>query len=307
MTTDIQPGAPAAPATPQTPRKSHVSTIIICLLLAIIAGGIAAFWLYLRNEREAEAEERAYKVLDSSTESADYADFLERFPKSGYRTDVQTRMRKLQAMERDWGYIQNSSNPSDFVRFKNKYTSAYYDRLCDAKIDSLDWITAQQQGSGAAVNRYMQLHPDGKFFADATVAHQQLTANEPTAAETESVMAVMNQFFRDFGDNNTEGISQLIPNVMSRFLSKTGISREDVIGTISKMFNEHILGCDFHVGSDFRITKRMEEGVPVFTVNASVDQRIERDNEGKSSGRYTIRAEVDGNGKVRALTMNPKD
>ena len=307
MNTTYNPTPPPTPVPPQKPRKSHLATVIISILLAIIVAGAIGFWLYVKHDQERDAEERAYTALTSSYDSADYADFLDRFPNSSYRSDVRMRLRKLEAMERDWAEIRNSTSPNDFAHFKNKYTNPLYDRLCDAKIDSLDWITAQQQGNGAAISRYMRLHPDGKYLAEATEAHEQYSKNEPTASEKESVIATIHQFFNVFGNNNAEGIASLIPSLMNRFLNRTGLTREDVVNTISDMFNEHILSCDFHVGSDFRITKHMEDQLPIFTVLASVDQRIERDDEGKSAGRYTFRAEVDGNGKIRSFTMNPKE
>lgn len=156
---------------PQQPKGSNrvLIGIIIFLLIVIVAGG-GGFYYYIHSDNEAAAAMRAYDALDESYSSDDYKAFLERFPDSEYAPDVRRRMQNLLNMEREWDYICNSADANAFVRFKNKYANPLYDRLCDNKIDSLDWINAKNTDTWDAYSNYMSKHPSGMYYADASNA-----------------------------------------------------------------------------------------------------------------------------------------
>lgn len=163
---------------PQQPKSSNRLLLgIIIFLLVVIAAGAGGFYYYIHSDNEAAAAIRAYDALEESYSSDDYKSFLERFPDSEFAPDVRRRMQKIMNMEREWDYIHNSADANTFVRFKNKYANPLYDRLCDNKIDSLDWINTKNTDSWDAYTNYMSKHPNGMYYADASNA--KLHCTEP--------------------------------------------------------------------------------------------------------------------------------
>lgn len=138
------------------------------LFLLVIGGGGVAYYIHTDNLNA--AAERAYDALADSYDSQDYQAFLDRFPDSVYVPEVRRRMQRLQTMESEWYSIKNSSNANAFVRFKNRFPNPLYDRLCDEKIDSLDWIAAREDNTWNAYDVYMKKHPSGQYYADASNA-----------------------------------------------------------------------------------------------------------------------------------------
>ena len=91
---------------------------------------------------------------------------------------------------------------------------------------------------------------------------------------------------------------------MTQFLSKKNATKSEVLSIIKGMFNEHIQKCEFVINRDFSITRSMgADNQPVYTAVFSVDQHIQRDNEGKTFGSYKATAIITSQLLISSLTM----
>lgn len=289
---------------PQAPKKKNRGLIVtIVVLVVLLAAGAVAFYLFHRSNAE-ERETAAYQSLENDYNQADYEAFLSEYPESEYAEEVSERLKQLQNMAQAWSTVALSGRQSDFVDFKNRFRDAYYDRLCDGKIDSLDWVDAQQLNTQQAYQTYIEMHPDGRYASEAAIA--QSTTQDLTVSETEreAITQIISGFFDAFSRNDETAICSYIPPVMGTFLSKQNATKADVVSTISRMFTENILSCTFTVNNDYQIVKVPgSNGAFGYKVTFSVDQRIERNDEGKTFGSYKATAEVDDQLKLTALTM----
>lgn len=68
------------------------------------------------------------------------------------------------------------------------------------------------------------------------------------------------------------------------------------------MFNEHIQGCQFNVNRDLQLTRDGATGGYIATF--TVDQHIQRDNEGKVFGQYKCTAHLDAQDLITSLVMD---
>lgn len=290
---------------PQQPKKRRSYTwLIVCLCVLLALGaGIGGTYFYLNLQSDNAAEERAYRDLALSNSSSDYRAFLDSYPSSPHAREVEEQMRKLQAMERDWSYIERSANKNDFVDFKNRHQNPLYDRLCDHKIDSLDWTMARLDDTLEAYRRYMQLHPDGQYYTEAATACKTAESHELEPEEEEEVRAAVADFFGAFGRNAADEIREYIAPRMDRFLNKTHVSADDVVAAIGRMYGSHIQSCTFRTNA-LTIGKDggSDEGV-TFTARGIVTQEIERDNEGRRHGTYRMNAVLDRNYRLTSLTL----
>ena len=269
------------------------------LILAIAVGG----YIIANSENKQVDEVTAYTALSESHSSKDYQAFLDQFPNSKFAADVRERMTKLLELEGAWNTIVNSSNPDDFANFKSKYNDDFYAKLADNKIDSLDFAKAQTAGTPAAFANYLQIHPEGRYTAEAQAAQSNAEALTITSDERSQVSETLNQFFSAFSENNQSEIAANITPVMTVFLGKKNATKAVVMSTIADMFNEHIQECRFNVGNGINITKKASNNGTIYSVDFSVDQYIERDNPGKTFGSYKAHAEINSNFVLSALTM----
>ena len=287
----------------QTPNKKSKAPLIITIIvvvLLLIGGGV---YFYVSNNA-AHEEEMAYEVLENNNNPQDYEDFLQNYPNSEHADEVRSRLQKLQDMLSKWNSIALSDDVNDFVNFKEQFTDPQYSRLCDIKIDSLDFITAQRVNTPEAFQLYLDNHPDGRYASEASVAQGSLREQEVTETDREQITEVLTDFFNGFANRDESKICANISSTMTTFLHKQNATKADVLSKIDAMFNEHIQGCQFNVNRDTQITRKNDSsGNAMFTVTFTVDQHISRDNEGKTFGQYKCVANINAQMLITSLTM----
>lgn len=287
--------APALQPKNNKKRNWIIATIVILLL---IIGGAS---YYIISSNAASQEEMAYEVLENNDNPQDYRDFLEKYPNSEHANEVRQRLNTLEAMLSKWQSISLSDNVNDFINFKNTYSDIQYGRLCDIKIDSLDYITAQKLGTPEAFQRYLDAHPDGRYASEASIAQGTLRDQEVSDDERIQIMNIVTDFYNGFAAQDESKICTNIASTMKTFLHQHNASKATVLSTIQGMFNEHIQSVQFTVNRDFQIKKNSNGS---YIATFSVDQHIERDNEGKTFGQYKCSAEIDSQLLITSLTMD---
>lgn len=287
----------------QTPNKKSKAPLIITIIvvvLLLIGGGV---YFYVSNNA-AHEEEMAYEVLENNNNPQDYEDFLQNYPNSEHADEVRSRLQKLQDMLSKWNNIALSDDVNDFVNFKEQFTDPQYSRLCDIKIDSLDFITAQRVNTPEAFQRYLDNHPDGRYASEASVAQGSLREQEVTETDREQITEVLTDFFNGFANRDESKICANISSTMTTFLHQHNATKADVLSKINAMFNDHIQGCQFNVNRDIQITRKNDSsGNAMFNVTFTVDQHISRDNEGKTFGQYKCVAAMNAQMLITSLTM----
>jgi hypothetical protein len=192
--------APASQPKNNKKRNWIIATIVILLL---IIGGAS---YYIISSNAASQEEMAYEVLENNDNPQDYRDFLEKYPNSEHANEVRQRLNTLEAMLSKWQSISLSDNVNDFINFKNTYSDIQYGRLCDIKIDSLDYITAQKLGTPEAFQRYLDAHPDGRYASEASIAQGTLRDQEVSDDERIQIMNIVTDFYNGFAAQDEESI-----------------------------------------------------------------------------------------------------
>jgi len=285
-------------------RKSHKTLYISLALLFVLllaAGGYYAFSAYSSTV----AEQLAYEILENNDNPQDYEDYLEKYPDSEHAQEVRMRLGKIREMHARWQVIQLSDNVNDFKNFKSTYDDAQYARLCDIKIDSLDFVAAQREGTEEAFMRYLNMHPDGHYASEASVAKGQIRDQEITMEDRDQIMRVIIDFYKGFEMQDDAMICSNITATMTNFLSLKNATKAQVLSAIKGMFNEHIQNCEFQVNRDIDIVRvaEKESKTPSYKCLFTVDQHIQRDNEGKTFSSYKCEAEVSGQLLISSLTM----
>lgn len=290
------------PGTNLPPKKSKTPLIIaIVIVLALLIGGGCYYFI---SSNAATEEEMAYEVLENNDNPQDYEDFLEKYPNSEHADEVRERLAKLQDMISKWNSIALSSDVNDFINFKNNFTDVQYNHLCDIKIDSLDFITAQRVNTPEAYQRYLENHPDGRYASEASVAQGSLREQEVTDEDMQQITDVLTDFYNGFAEQNENKICSNIASTMTTFLHQRNATKADVLSKIKSMFNDHIQGCQFNVNRDLQITRKNDpNGNAMYHVTFTVDQHITRDNEGKTFGQYKCEASISAQMLITSLTM----
>lgn len=281
-------------------KKRNLYIAIAIVVVVLLCGG----YYFVSAQQSANQEELAYQVLENNDNPEDYREFLEKYPNSSYADEVRQRLTKLEEMLDKWRSIAMSDNVNDFKDFKNTYTDMQYNRLCDIKIDSLDYITAQRIGTAEAYQQYLAIHPDGRYASEASIAQGSLHEQEVDDAVRNQITNVLSDFYNGFATQDDDKICMNISASMTTFLHQHNASKAVVLNTIHGMFNENIKGCQFNVNRDLQVKRSADTSKgDSFTATFTVDQHIQRDDEGKTYGQYRCVAEINSQMLITSLTM----
>ena len=291
--------------TPKKKKHALVVGIIVVVVLLLIGGG--AGFVVLKNSQN-EGEQELFESLEGNENPEDYQAFLEKYPDGDYAPLVQKKLQALQDALEDWNRIALSERVTDFEKFKELHPDyAGFAHRCDLKIDSLDFVTAQKAGTPEAFAAYLQKHPEGRYASEASIAESTVKEAEVTPELKEEIIGVLNTFYAGFQERDQEMIcSNITPN-MTRFLGHTNVSKAKVLSTIEGMFTEDIEAVRFVVGRDAEVecvpAAEKAEGEKEYKVTFTVDQYIERNNEGKTFSTYRGEAFLTAAMLIRSLTM----
>lgn len=287
------------------PRKSKGKRAVIGFVLLLLLVAVAGYGYYYFSEtKSVEDELTAYAILQDNEDVSDYEDYLQRFPEGEHVEEVRERLEQLQHMYMQWRDINVGGHQRDFELFMTNYPSSVLCRQCEVKIDSLDWVDALADGSEKAIKAYLEKHPDGRYVSEAEIAHEKIADSTASVEEKLYIEQTLDGFYRAFGNNDEAAVFSYITPVMTRFLSKTDVTKADVSDLIARTYTEHIQSCKFVINNDYVVKKTTtSDGDAQYTVSFSVDQYIVRDNEGKTFGSYTAEAVLTAQYKICSLVM----
>lgn len=307
MSSNINPSAQnGSQPMPQQPKKNSTSAGLIVFLVTVLivaGGGFGLYW-YLNQDTEADTELAAYEMLDGSETLEDYETFMAKFPDSPHMRDVKQRFETLKTMYSAWNTACISCKQRDFEIFAKNYPNSTLVKVCEQKIDSLDWEDAKAKGDPESIEAYLRKHPNGRYSTEASESHSKIMDATATTEEKLLIEEALRGFYNAYGDNDAATVFVYITPTMKRFLNRENATKADVADIIDRTYNEHILSCKFVLNNDYKVKKETNaDGEAVYMVSFSVDQHIERDNEGKTFGSYTANAVLTDQYKISSLTM----
>jgi hypothetical protein len=104
----------------------------------------------------------------------------------------------------EYNKISKSINPNDFKNYMEKYPESVCFNMAKVKVDSLDYISALNMKSDAALGTYIETHPTSKFNDEALQIKNQLyearTAFEKAVAENsaQAYIDFLNKYPKSF-------------------------------------------------------------------------------------------------------------
>ena len=292
----------------KTEKKSSCVLGKILIAVLFFAMGAAGGYYYAQYEnRDQQMCDDAWEKVADSYNSNDLRRFLEKFPDSKYQKLAKERLNKVVLLENAWADVCNSSKTTDFIDFMNRYSDAHYENLCQGKIDSLDWDRVQQDVSLESVNYYLEVHPNGKYLAEAQLYIEQFNqAAELAESKSGDIRQKMQEVFAAIGSNDMETLMPLLADRMEIFISKPHPTKAEVKEMMQRMYSSHIQACSFDIPSHLNIKLEKNGENQAFATHFLTRQHIVRDNEGKTEDMYVVDALLDEELKIISLKLSKK-
>ena len=194
------------PRTPAQRRKRRLAWIGSIIGVVLLAG---LGWLLYHDHQLAAEEEASYNQLMDDFSIADAETFLLRYPENKHIKEIKDNIALYQRYEQEWAKIVTSTNVDDFAMFRSKYPDSPFDQKAYDKIDSLDWTYAKRSDTEGALQKYLDLHPDGKYADMAREQKQFIIDSRPTDEERNAIARIINSYFAALTDNSNEALSNI--------------------------------------------------------------------------------------------------
>ncbi|MGM9715513.1 MAG: zinc ribbon domain-containing protein [Prevotella sp.] len=309
MVTPTTQGATPAPVTPtptpDPPRKKNLGLIVasVIIVLAIVCGVAAYFYINAHNGKENDAYEYALTSKDPAVLQS-YLDTYNSAPQA-HRDSIEVHLAQLNAAEAEWTDALVSGTRTAIAAYMSKYPGSAHEQEAIRRIDSLDWQTALAEDTEASYQSYIDNHANGEHIDEANDAMRASKAKNVQPDERAAITTLFRHFFQSINTRNEDGLGSTVASFLTSFLGKTDATKGDVITFMHRIYKDDITSMLWSMGDDILIDKR-EVGIDEYeyTVQFSATQDIDRSDASKEKhARYQIKATVGPDGKISAFNM----
>ena len=227
------------------PKKFKHKKLIIGFVALAIGLPLLTYGTIQYNEKKDQERQEALDLAVLCEENyniEDYQLFLEKYPESKHFQEVSSKMTKLSNMAVSWDLIKDSKKEADFIDFKNKFSDSHYNRLCNVKLDSIDWSAARKSNTPDSYQAYISKNPNGLYVSEAIIAKGEVGYMNLTENEINNIREVCSHFFAAINVNNLDSTSLLLASEIEEFMELKSPAPIDVMQWMENRKNDADLG-----------------------------------------------------------------
>lgn len=289
------------------PKKKGNSIISCLIVLLILLGLIAGGYFWFAHNQQLQKEEREFTLLQNTTKPEYFQQFLEAYPDSKHYAEVKERMHQLEAEEEEWKQAIKANSKNLFKDFLAHHPVSYHARECEAKLDSLDWITAKEENTDEAVKKYMNDHPAGLFIDQATDLQAELAKTLVSQEERPLVIAVFESFCNALSHRDPALLAGIMLETMSNFNGKENAKPADIIAFAEAKMAPDVIGLHYLVGTPIDLQKELQkDGTINYVAAFKLEETINRSDAGQQQTNNTYQVESRLNAEKKIISMTIK-
>lgn len=290
------------PSEPQ-PKKKNNATLVLAFIFAVLVCG-CLFYFYNHSKSEKETEE--YEFAMRSTDPEILQSYLLRYADAPqeHRDSIQAHLQKIQKGDEDWQNAILSNSRSALQKYIDENPESIHKKEALNKIDSLDWITAQNSNDPEAVKDYQANHPDGRYIDEADILISKLLSTLVQPDEKQMITSTFRQFFQSINSRDESRLSSTVSMVLDSFLGKSNATSQDVIDFLHKLYKEGVSNMNWHIDpASYNIKKQeIAENEFEYAVTFNARQEVER-GENVDNTTFKVSAKVTNDGKISDFNL----
>ncbi|MCF0197160.1 MAG: zinc ribbon domain-containing protein [Bacteroidaceae bacterium] len=306
-----EPPTPAQPDSFATTTVTHkkgkkISTIlfVLCAIVLVTGCGIAYFFYrQWRNEREAQAYTQVMHVTNPSL----CQDFIEKYPYSPHREEVEKHMKALEAEIEEWKEVSKSPSRTNVYRFLQSHPESAFYKECSQLADSIDWREAKELCTEASVEAYINHHPNGTYLEQAMEMRNTLRRCRVTPQNVTMLRGLLELFFTNaFIKKNEKDTKECLANDSVTFCGKSGTTAATILKHPLVTSEKDVIGKHFMVEGTLEVTKTPSpiDGTLIYQTQCTMMETTNRSDVTKDiSAKHHVQAEFDSNFKLTAIEI----
>lgn len=272
----------------------------------VVTAGLAVGGYYQYHvQQDIRIEQKRYTELERLSEPRFYEQFLQDFPNSVYRVDVQQRLNKLNVQQTEWEKAV-AGNREALQKFLNKYPESYHARQCQQLIDSIDWHEALADTTGKGIDRYLEQHPEGQYADIAAQRKNEQAKTTVSLTEKSMIRGMLDTFFNQFMQStDTALVAQAIVQPMESFCGKRGATAQDIVQHMEQKKGKDVIGIHYTVSNMLNVRREsLSDGTLGYHVECTADETVSRSDTSKPANHcYNISCRLTADRRVIQMSI----
>jgi len=290
---------------PKRKKKRGWLGLVVAFVIALLA---VCLGFYFYKDQMKKNEIAAYENAMSTKQPEVMQSYLNLYPNApaDHVDAIMEKLDEIRRIEREWQNAAASGSKTEILAYLKKYPDTEHADEAKVKIDSIDWVAAQEQNTQDSYEEYMTQHQQGEHYDEARALLDKLLAALVSPEDRQMISSLFRNYFNGLAAQDETGIIGTITNVLTSFLHKVSATPSDVITYMKKIHEAaDITDMKFNLRNDWNIDKIEEpDGTYSFKVNFTVDQQIVRTDPNKEkAATYKVSAKVSPSGKISELNM----
>lgn len=262
--------------TPNPHKKGYIAAVVVVVLL--LAAGFVAAYFYKSSQESRETEAYAKAMLsDQPSVLQNYLDIYQEAP-AAHRDSIEAHLQLLMSIDKEWADAVVSGSKAAIERYIQLHPNSPHAMEAKIRIDSLDWVTATNANTAEALQAYMDAHADGLYYDEAKDKFNQLEAQQVSDDDRETISSLFIGYFKALADNDDDALTANLANILDSFLQKPNATKNDVVAYMHKLHSDAAHGSiEFRTNNDWKIRKEeaSDGSGYCYTVDFSVDQKTQ--------------------------------
>ena len=229
--------------TPNPSAKKNAAITVALVIIVILAFAGAAVWfLFLRGGTDADEQTMYNNIiryenqhrLDSLGEALDV--YFDTYNPDAYHYSQLKDLHDRFFTERsDWQALDGTMSLEAVQRFMDIHPDGFYHKDAHRALDSLSYMVACDVNTHEAYDHYLSQFSQGKYVSEARKRMNELDNKEISIEEKVSVKEVLTAHFDALGDNDKDAISATLASEISSYIWKGNPELEDIYAYMSSM------------------------------------------------------------------------
>lgn len=273
-TDDKQAGTETSKTGEKKSKSSSKWIVAMVILIIVLVAGAVSGVLY----RNALLEQKAFDALQGSSNMQLYENYMVQYPDGKHIEEVKRLYAAVkQEYELFYSEVYNGGRKA-LVDYMNQNPESPYIKVCEQKLDSIDWDDAVSENTVESYARYIAIHEDGMFVDDALEAKITAARLQISYEDRNLVRGAVENFLLAMASGDPTRVDVLMADKFV-FGTQPNVNGQVVVDFYMQQFNQpDIIGVHFDVPDSMNITKKDTDlpGQFDFNVKAKIQAMVSR-------------------------------
>lgn len=284
-------------------KSKKTRIVLISFILAVLV--VAACYAVYSNAQNGK-ENEAYEYAMTSKDPMVLQSYLDTYKDAPVEhiDSIQAHLSQLRQMDQDWNNAVISGTKAALQQYIDQHPDSPFKSVAMHKIDSIDWTMAQSANTVEALEEYISSHPSGEYVDEANESIKNMNAKTVQPEERQMISGTFRNFFNALNNKDEDMLTSTVCPLMASFLNKPDATRSDVVTFMEKIYKGTVANMTWATTGTYTISKKeIGDEQYEYSVQFTAVQVVKNTDGTETKNVYRITAKVNPDSQISELGM----